>query len=165
MSVPQHSATAAIRYLKAAAFDTDRVADERKSMPDDGNDHPVVIYFSGRSRYDLDAPYPVGGELRKPREYLKPDHGCPMWSVKRLGAVMTARLQDIGGHVAELDALCRGFEAVDVDVPGLGYVPGKVLSEGQIEKLAEQFGLEDLYAVGAAILRASAAPTVAEGKR
>lgn len=165
MSVPQHSATAQIRFIRADAFDTDRVAAERKTMPNDGNDHPVVIYFSGRSRYDLEAPAPVGEALLRPRDYLRPDHGFPTWTGKRLGAVMTAKLQDLGGHVAELEALSRGFESIDVDVPGLNHVPGRPLTEGQIEKLADRFGLEHLYAVGDAFLRASSAPTVAEGKR
>jgi len=165
MSVPQHSATAPITFLSTAAFDAERVAKEMATMSDGGAEHPVVIYAAGRSRYDLDAPYPVGEELRRARDYLRVDHTCPTWSLKRLGAVATARLHDIGGEVAALDALCKGFEAVSIEVPGFKPIAGRQLSEHQINQLADHFGLDEVVRAGEAVLKASASPTASEGKR
>lgn len=149
---PQHSATALITYIRSAAFDLDRVTRERATMPDGGDGHPVVLYFAGESRYDLGAPYHVGGELRCARDYLKPDHGQKVWELRRLKASESVRCRDAGGKVGQLAAFA--LAAGDV----------RPLTDAQVEAFAEEHGLIELCEVGEAALRASEAPKAAEKK-
>lgn len=161
---PQHSITAAIRYIPSAAFDISRVSKERASMPRDGDHHPVVLYFAGESRYDLDAPYPVGDDLVSARDYLLPDHTCPEWELRRLRMAQVARCRDAGGRVGQLEAFRLSF----VSVRGIEGAPtmgdDQTLTEAQAEKIADVVGLAALYDVGEAALRASEAPKAAEKK-
>lgn len=152
MQAPQHSVTSSITFIRSAAFDLDRVALERTTMPDGGNGHPVVLYFAGETRHDLDAAAPVGEFMRTAREYLKPDHGCREWKPRRLKAIEVARCRDSGGKVGQLGAFA------------LAMGEGKPLTDAQVEALSDEYGVDELCDVGEAALRASEAPKAAEKK-
>lgn len=154
MHVPQHSITATPRYVRSAAFDLDRVKRERATMPDGGDGHPVVLYFAGESRFDLDAPHPVGEQIHSAREYLLPDHGAKIWEMRRLRPMECARCRDVGDNAGKLTAFALTMGT-----------PGRPLTDEQIEAYVDECGLEELYAVGDAALRASEAPKAAEKKR
>lgn len=152
MQPPQHSVTASITYLRSAAFDLDRVIAERATMPDGGNGHPVVLYFAGETRHDLDAMAPVGDVMRNAREYIKPDHGCREWKPRRLKALEVARCRDSGGKVGQLGAFA------------LSMGEGKPLTDAQVDAYAEDYGVDEICEVGEAALKASEAPKAAEKK-
>lgn len=165
MHPPQHSITATIRYLPRAAFDTDRAAEDRKSMPANGDGHPVVLYFAGETRYDLDAPAFVGDETRCARDYLMPSHGQPEWEGQRIRIVDVARCRDVGGRLGQIEAFSIGLRAVH----GLDGAPalesGRRVSERALDALVDLVGLDAICDVGEAFLRASEAPKAAEKKR
>lgn len=154
MTVPQHSVTAAITYVARRAFDTDRVAAERATMADSGDSHPVPVYFAGESRFDIDAPYPVGDEHRCARDYLLPDHGCREWKPRRLKAVEVTRCRDTGGRTGQLQAFAVALGEL-----------GKPLTDAQLDVYADEYGVDELCEVGEAALRASESPKAAEKKR
>lgn len=148
---PQHSVTAVTTFLSTRAFDLDRVVLERESMPNAGNEHPVVVYFSGASRYDLDAEYPVGEQMARARDYIRKDHGQPEWKLRRLKALELARCVDEGGTVGKLQAFA------------LGAAP-KAMTDTEVQQHVDDHGMDAICDVGEAVLRASSAPKAAEKK-
>lgn len=75
LKLPTHSLDRDSVYIDVLdpAWDTDRVSEEREAMEaagEDPSEHPVTVYFSGASRYDLDAPRQVGDKTLTPRDYL-----------------------------------------------------------------------------------------------
>lgn len=164
MHPPQHSITATIRYLPRAAFDLDRASEERATMPDAGDGHPVVLYFAGETRYDLDAPAHVGDEVRCARDYLRPAHGCPEWEGQRIRIVDVARCRDVGGRLGQVEAFCLGLRAV-TGLEGAPPVDGRRITERALDAFVDLVGLDAICDVGEAFLRASEAPKAAEKKR
>lgn len=75
---PQHAVDAAPTFIAPTddAWDDERIKRERAAMKAEGDKarHPVAVYYSGESRYDLDAPVTIGGQVATPREYLR--EGC-----------------------------------------------------------------------------------------
>lgn len=151
MQPPQHNILAPATYIKTDAFDLDRVMSERSKMPNAGNSHPIPVYYSGATRYDLDAVAAVGDKWVAPREYLKPGHGCREWKLRRLRAVEVVRCRDAGGKTGQLQAF-----ALAADV--------RPLTESQVDELADQYGIDELCEVGEAALLASEAPKASEKK-
>lgn len=161
--IPQHSVTAAIVYYSSAAFDVERVKAERAKMPDNGDAHPIVRYFSGETRLDLDAPAFVGGDVRTAREYLRPGHDLPQWNGQRIRPALCARCRDLGGASGELEAFRVGYQSSSL--AGSPVLPiGASLTEQQLDALADQVGVPMLCEIGRAFLRASEAPKAAEKK-
>lgn len=159
MTAPQHSITAIPRYVNDAAFDLDRIKLERSRMPDGGDAHPVVIYRSGESRLDLDAPYPVpdaegGSALFCARDYLKPDHGQKIWEPRRLRPMEVTRCRDVGGDSGKLIAFALAMGT-----------SSRPLTDAAVEAHVDEHGLDEILAVGAAALSASEAPKASEKKR
>ena len=161
MHPPQHSITASIVFLPARAFDWTNVGAERARMPDDGDAHPLVEYLAGTTRYDLDAPCPVSRIAADgstdlgyacARDYLKPDHGCKEWRLRRLRSYEVAQCRDRGGKVGQLAAFA------------LAAGEGKPLTDAQVDALVDTHGLAEVCEVGEAALRASESPKAAEKK-
>lgn len=155
---PQHSIHATPTYLHRSAFDLQRMVDERRRMPNDGDGHPLVLYFAGESRFDLDAQQPIPGETPDDeprracaRDYLKPDHGCREWKFRRLRPVQVARCNDVGGNVGELQA----FAAACGDKP---------LTDAEVDAFVDEYGLAAICEVGRAVLLSSTAPKASEKK-
>lgn len=152
MQPPQHSATSTPTFVDSAAFDIERVISERATMPDGGDGHPVVLYFAGETRYDLSAPALVGDETRCPRDYLRPDHDRPVWTLRRMRPTEVASCHDIGGQAAKLRAFALSAGE-------------RTLTDLEVAAHVDQWGIATIYAVGEAALRASEAPKAAEKKR
>jgi hypothetical protein len=150
---PQHSATAIPRYVRDAAFDIDRLKLERATMPNGGDAHPVVLYATGESRYDLDAPHPVGDTIHSAREYLRPDHGCPIWELRRLKPIELVRARDAGGDTGYLAAAAMTLGTF-----------GRPKSDAEIETIVDEHGLDEVLGIGRAAMRASEAPKASEKK-
>lgn len=175
---PQHSVTATIKFIRRTdpAWDLDRAIAEKEGLEGDEHDgHPLVAYFSGASRYDLDAPGTViekdaeGGKLhvqRCAREYLKPDSRPRIWTLRRIKLSLQAELEDAPKHRGHVQAFSLGVSSLENGPPGLEVKSsgGMPLADAVVDAVADQLGAEEVYEVGAAVLRASRAPTSAEKK-
>jgi hypothetical protein len=161
---PQHSITAPIKFIPVEAFDEPRAVEEMADM-EDGLQHPLMRYLSGATRYDLGAAYPVGDEMRSASDYLRSDHGHPVWELRRLKLAEVSRCRDLGGASGQYAAFRLAF----VSVSGVEGAPvlaaGKTLSEAQADSMIDTVGATAIYLVGEAALRASEAPRDAEKKR
>lgn len=85
---PRHRADAVPVYIDIAdgAWDWERVAKERAAMVEakqDDTRHPVTLYLGGVTRYDLDASFPVLGEMRTVKDYVDLTK-CWRFNLKRL---------------------------------------------------------------------------------
>jgi hypothetical protein len=169
MPVPQHSVTAAIRFISQTsdAWDTSNVLEERKRMGARTDEHPIPQYFSGTTRFDLDAPADVDGEKRSAKSYLREGVHPRSWSLRRLGIREVARCEDMMGAAGALEAFALGVIGADNLPPGVA-APGqgqtKRLLEAVVDELADAVGMDEIFEVGAAVLKASRAPTPAEKK-
>lgn len=166
---PQHSATAQIRFIRSTdpAWDLDCVEEERKRLGKRTDEHPIPVYFAGESRYDLDAPGPVDGETKSPRQYLRPEVKPRAWLGRRLGIAEVARCHDVGGSMGELEAFAMavvGCENFPEPAPTIEQGPARRLSASLVDEIAERLGMAEVFEVGRAMLLASRAPTSAEKK-
>jgi hypothetical protein len=87
---PRHRADAVPVYIDSGdpAWDMDRVAKERADMEKakrNPDRHPVPMYFSGFSRYDLEATFDVLGEQRCAKDYVDMAQAW-CFNLKRLGS-------------------------------------------------------------------------------
>lgn len=166
---PQHSITAALVYLPIDAFDIEIVAAERERMDDSGNAHPIPMYFSGETRYDLGATatVPIADcvlEARCPRDYIVAGHQHPEWTGRRIRPLDVTRCRDIGGATGQLEALRLGLRSVRGPDLSLTLAEGRTLTEAQVEQLVDAVGIAALLDVGEAFLRASSSAKAAEKK-
>jgi hypothetical protein len=175
---PQHSVTAPILFIARTdpAWDLDTAIVEKDGLEGDEHDgHPLVAYFSGASRYDLDAPGTVitrdaqGGKVhaqKSARDYLKPDSRPRIWTLRRIKLSLQAELEDAPKHRGCVQAFALGVASLVNGPPGLEVkaVAGVSLSDQVVDAVADQLGAETVYDVGEAVLRASRAPTSAEKK-
>ena len=111
---PQHAVDAPIVYVHHAddAWSFDQIGEEREKMTAAGEDpdrHPVAVYHSGKSRYDLNASYAVCGEMRSAAMYLDEAKGPWRWKLKRLPFDDFYQVQSLIGQSYELGAIkaCR----------------------------------------------------------
>ena len=98
---PQHAADAAPLFIARTddAWDDERIKRERAAMKADGKArHPVQVYYSGSSRYDLDAPATVGGQAATPREYLREGSTPTVFHLRRGADLALRRAQAIAVH-------------------------------------------------------------------
>lgn len=176
---PQHSVTAPIRFISRSdpAWDRERweteLADERLK-PEEHDNHPIVQYFSGDTRYDLDAAgtvYEYDGEgakvptPRRPRDYLKPDSRPLTWHLRRLKMTQQAAIEDAPKHSADLLGFTLGTTKLENGPDGLEVVGAAgPLGNAVVDAVADRFGAEMVYEVGRAAIKASRAPTPAEKK-
>lgn len=170
MSAPQHSVTAAIRFIsqQSDAWDMTSVVEERRRLGARTDEHPIPLYFSGATRYDLDAPASVDGEMKPPRAYLREGSQPRSWVLRRLGIREVARCEDMGGQAGALEAFALAVVGVD-NLPAGMSAPDqgqrKRLLDSVIDDIADAIGMEEIFEVGTAAVLASKAPTSAEKKR
>lgn len=86
---PQHRVDAKIVYVhpRDEAWNDEKVAEEVLEHFPDGSEyleHPFYKYTSGAGRYDLDAEYTVGAEIRRPRDYFRDGVKPTKWYLRRL---------------------------------------------------------------------------------
>lgn len=62
---------------------------------DDPNRHPVRVYYSGETRYDISALIPWGGTDRTVKDYL--EDGYVVWEIERLREEEMVRVTDMFG--------------------------------------------------------------------
>lgn len=170
MSVPQHSATAPIRFIPRTdpAWQLDDFPTEVDELGDRASEHPIGRYFRGESRFDLDAPGFAGGEVRSARKYLKTDPAPTIWLLRRLRIGELAKCRDMGGHTGALQAFQLALIGVEnappgVEVPAAGLA--RQLTEKQADAIADVIGARVAFEIGEAAMLASEAPTSAEKKR
>lgn len=168
MNPPQHSSTAKIQYVSKADsnWDTERFIEESNAL-DEHTAHPLGHYWNGDTRFDLDAPHKlvIDGEEKTvtARDYLK--DGAVVWTLKRLGFRRLSQLKNLieagRGGDAQLEAFIEGVEAcsaVDLDFRR------SKLSDDCVDKIADRFGIDTVWAVGDAVILAARRPTPAEKK-
>lgn len=166
MKPPQHRADAPpILILRDdPAWDFDRISDELK---DGDGEHPVEVYFSGASRYDVATI----------REYLDPDAEPTEYRLRRLPVARLARVQDMfhrevvtdgssSLYAVWVEAVTYGLESID----GPGELDlahrGDKLSTASIQAIHdERGGLQTISEIGAAIFNLSQPPNDREKKR
>lgn len=87
---PKHRIDAEALYVSAVdtAWDRPRIEAELDELGDQWDTHPVVRYFAGKTRYDVDA--------EGVRSYLNP--GAWIWVLRRLSTRDYARLCDMRGR-------------------------------------------------------------------
>lgn len=100
---PQNRVDAEPVYVdeKDDAWDNARIKEECRKMRQDGLDpsrHPVNVYHSGASRYDLGAAYAIPGGVASASNYLGPD--ATRFNLKRLSLAEVYRLTDLGASTA-----------------------------------------------------------------
>lgn len=160
---PQHSLHAQPCYIHPTDPAWSNWMDEVNAMSvEQAAEHPMVKYFYGRSRYDLDAPGLVYGETRTARSYLD---GTPIvWRLRRLKIRQLAACQQRPENDGALDAVRLGLDSIDGHTEPLKRVGG-LLHEDELDGLAQRYGARVVFDVGMAVIHASGEPTPGESMR
>lgn len=179
MRPPQHSARAPIEFLDLDDPETlerhwhgQTWSDELDYLPEGdprSQEHPMALYRSGKTRYDLSAPgtvYTEDGPVQKcPRDYIREDSKPPIVRLSRLRPGELSLCKDKGGLVGASMAFAAAFVSVDncpIEIEMNGRKRG--LTDSQVEQLADVFGMEWVWKAGKAAMLASQVPTYAEKK-
>lgn len=177
-SPPTHDITAPIEYISAndpawatgPDGETLWVTEIGPLEGEELEDHPLRKYYSGRTRFDLDAPgkVTIGDEVveKSPRDYLDPAKTPVIYQGQRMKVSENTRCRDL--PPAQRDELSFRFACkVITGVEGLSYNPPKKgpAQDVHLEEVANYLGVEVIYEVGKAFLRASSGPAYAEKKR
>src|SRR5688572_21022831 len=86
---PKHRIDSPIVYIPPGddAWDLATIEAERKAMMEAGEKpdlHPVTVYYSGETRFDLSAPAKVLGDDRCPAQYLLDGKKPERFKLRRL---------------------------------------------------------------------------------
>jgi len=83
---PQHAADARGIYIPPDddAWDHERIQSEIEKLTSNSDDHPFRRYYSGETRYDLDAPIKVGGVDARITDYIDDAKKPERWELRRL---------------------------------------------------------------------------------
>jgi hypothetical protein len=173
---PQHNARAPIEYIrKGDPAWSDAYNDELEAV-DDASEHPMVKYYMGETRYDLDAPGTVTAydeddeeqvATKTPRQYLREDAKPVIFRLKRLRIGEVSRFRDQGARTGAAMAYSLAIKEIDNAPSGVKCdrrEGRRTISDRQLEEHAEAFGMQTIWEVGEAALRASEAPSYAEKK-
>jgi hypothetical protein len=176
---PQHSADAEIVFISESdpAWDR-RYREEIDALTEakgSSLEHPMVAYYTGRTRFDLDAPGTIvtgeddGGPTygtARPRDYLRPEAVPRTYHLRRMRSLEVARCDDVGGATSALVATSLTLAKIGNGPPGykLKRKPGVPMTDGQLDELRDAIGMELVYQIGRAAIRASSSPTAEEGK-
>ena len=167
MLPPQHSVDAPMRYIDKDddAWDVERIEKSYDDHPDP-EQHPLVQYWAGLSRYDLDAPGPMmaDGEVGHvgARWFLREGAEPVAWHLRRLKMRELSQCLDRGGRAGQEMAFRMGVEGVD----GLDLKwPKMPLNDRFVEQIHDLVGASIIYRLGQAVILASQPPSAAEGKR
>lgn len=173
---PQHRVDAEPVYVHPLdeAWDNARIQDDRDAMRERGEDpdeHPVWIYLTGRSRYDLDANLKYGSGTAKASDWLDMK-AATLFRLRRLDPRPFARVharkeaaavREEVDHEASLEGCRFGLERVEgPDSPKL--IGRGELTERDIAALTDRFGAPVVWAVGDAAYFASIPLTEDEKK-
>lgn len=177
MRPPQHSVDAEIEFILETdpAWDRERANDELQDMGDDEDtEHPLIKYYVGDSRFDLDAEGirpesgPDGQVVLVPgkaRDYLKPDVQPRVFRLRRLRAAQVSRCMDVGGRTGQQLACQQALSSIDPPIAGLKLKARKrPLVDDELQQLADAVGMDAVWEIGKAAIEASKAPTEQEKK-
>jgi hypothetical protein len=94
---PQHAADAAPIFIAPTddAWDIERIKRERAALKNDNAEvrDAVALYYSGETRYDLDAPVTIGGQIVTPRHYLREGSTPTVFHLRRDAPTALKRAQ------------------------------------------------------------------------
>lgn len=171
---PQHAADSTPIFIASNddAWDRERIARERASLPKWGT-HPIDAYYSGETRYDIDAPVTLSGQTVTIRGYLREGSTPTVFCLRRVSGLerqqLTAVHKDPQARLATLWRLAKmgvvevadGFNGTPWDLQGGEALP---LTDADMQTLYDVSAQlpEDL---GYAVYFASAPLSEAEGKR
>lgn len=174
MQPPTHEIDAHPQYVDITdpAWDWDRVKAEKAKMKEagqDADDHPVLRYLYGKTRYSLDAASPVLGEDRPARAYFKGGVEPTIWIPRRIGRRAYRANETLlaqGDEKRAAEEACRyGVESVTgpraVALKGGGPAP---LADDDLDAIWETDPTL-IDRLGTAVMKYSAPITRAEGKR
>lgn len=163
--LPQHSATATPKFISRfdPAWDSERYYAETANLAE-GQRHPLLHYWWGLSRLDLDAPLPIGDRHATVREYLREGVTPVVFVLRRLKMSQLAQVQDLPERQGQVLAFKLGL----VQITGHDRIPptehSTQLTEASLERLNDILGAAIVYEVGQGVIAASSAPTPAEVK-
>jgi hypothetical protein len=169
---PRHRADAQPIYIDVGdpAWDWTRIEADRKAMTEARQDvdrHPVNVYFRGASRYDLDARYPVCGELKSASDYVKLGEAWK-FLLRRLPAKAFYRVRTLWQQSPEEGAF-EAFRLGVLEVDGPEAPKLKRTAEGLTDEAVDEIftlkdGPEIIPRIGAAVHWASRPLDDDEGK-
>jgi hypothetical protein len=164
---PQHRVDAEAIYVHPAdeAWDWPRITNDREAMAERGEDpdqHPVSIYLTGRSRYDLHARMKFGSDSAPASDWLDMK-SATLFNLRRLEPRDFARIhprkiraQETGVEdlEASLDACVAGLRSIDgPDSPKI--VGRDRLTDQDVKRIEDRFGPSAPWAIGDAAYFAS----------
>jgi hypothetical protein len=174
---PQHRADAQPLYIARFddAWDAERIERERTALANENakTEHPVDLYYSGRTRYDLDAPCTIGGQVVTARHYLREGASPTVFELRRVDGrrhdqalAVWARPQE--RVAAQWDLARWGVVRVTEGFGGAewkleGGAGGLPLTEADVQLFFDAHGMLPAL-LGIAVLNASAPLSEAEGK-
>ena len=151
---PEHAADATPLYIAAFddALDNDRIARERKELAK-GEDHCTDRYYAGDTRYDVDAPWTIGGQAVTMRGYIRDGATPTVFKLRRVTGLLRQQTMAVinagqnGGPPGDLVAaifelakhgvaeVTEGFAGTPWDLDG--GQDGLPLTEGDLQTLYE----------------------------
>lgn len=157
---PQHRANAEPIYVHFSddAWDHARIETDMEAMKRDGQDpsqHPVALYWSGSTRYDLHARVLYGNDSAPATDWLDMKKAC-LFTLRRLDPGKFARVQarkEAASRKGESDYenaidSCR-WTLAKCEGPGAPKLSGRgELSDRDIAELTECFGAPLVWALG-----------------
>lgn len=172
---PQHHADAVPLYICSTddAWDDPRIAAEREALKKEGGRHCLDVYYSGDTRYDLDAPHTAGGTVVTARNYLREGSTPTVFHLRRVSGLRRSQAiavwhDDRERQAAQWD-LCRyGIVKVTEGIAGTpwdfqGGMQGQPLTDADLQVLYD-VGMALPTLVGVAVLHASAPLSDTEGR-
>lgn len=162
MKVPQHALTSTMKYIprRDSAWDHERIIEEAEKMQnvEDGTAHPVHLYFSGASRFDLEG----SGVL----EYLDMTKEPEIWHIRRLKFEEAIRVDACTSDLERFGlAFAIGVTKVENCPPLSKLFEGETRpSERRIRATAWDYSVDCVAEVGGAVIAASQDLTEQEKK-
>ncbi len=178
---PQYRADARPLFIARtdSAWDDERITREREAAKKAGGPrHPVDAYYSGETRYDLDAVSTVDGQAVTVRDYLRAGATPTVFTLRRDAQLALQRAQAISvvgdapawtaamwslarhGLVEAADGFTSGAPGARWPLEGGGPRP---LTDADLQ-LLHDLGDGLLAAIGTAVFHANAPLSEAEGK-
>lgn len=164
---PQHRVDAEPIYVDPSddAWDSARIEADRKAMEERGEDpdeHPVWLYLTGRTRYDLDAALKYGNGMAKASDWLDLKRAV-LFTLRRLEPRDFARIHarkeasaasGVPDHEVSLDACRVGL--VKCEGPGVPKLIGRgELTDTDVRALVDLGGHSLPWRIGDAAYFAS----------
>lgn len=164
---PQYRVEDPIEYISRhdSAFDLDRFDNELEDMREkgeDSNNHPVLRYFTGKTRFSL--------KVDNIKEYFDEAKEPVVFEIKRLNRRQHSEIKNMIDNNKETSAqeLAFQFGVKDISEKSLKLegpqTKNKFLTDADLDRIENAFGRDIFYEVGQAVLIASSDLTAEEKK-